>query len=344
MARLLYRNIFLAFLRNLRFARDYTKFSVGRLALLLAFLASASGRKLSKWWHSRPGKPDTSQTPKPVDPPLFDTKANPYSVSGGPAIVKRYVVAASHVPASASLPSLHERVERQSLPMVDSDLGVGTPPALANLPVEYPHGHSPQHSLDESDSVNRSSGNLSIASIQSRASDRLSIITTSRDSIRATHGQPSRLPRATYRQFGRGPDLSRSRERPTRPNTPLSRPHTPHDPSRLEIITTNLPSPALENDTLSPVVPPSSSSAYSHGPLSPPPMNEIPWRRSSSSFVANVDVWNPSTESLPINPHDELVPGSPTSSDAEILDLPEGRFVQLINSDQIPRYTRDAVM
>ena len=47
-----------------------------------------------------------------------------------------------------------------------------------------------------------------------------------------------------------------------------------------------------------------------------------------------------------VDQHDEPVPGSPTSSNAATLDyyLPDGRFVQLINSDQIPRYTKDALM
>jgi hypothetical protein len=44
--------------------------------------------------------------------------------------------------------------------------------------------------------------------------------------------------------------------------------------------------------------------------------------------------------------HHELVPSSPTSSNLTTLEyaVPEGRFVQLINSDQIPRYTKDATM
>jgi hypothetical protein len=371
--------------------------------LLLAFLASASGRKFSDWWHSRPPNPGTSQTRalKPADPAFLGTEANSYSVSGGPAIVKQYTVAASSVPASASLPSLHERAERQPAatvaPIVDTR--VGTPLALANP-------------LGRRDLVNRSSESLSAVSIRSRASDRFSIITTSRDSLRDTHGQPSRnsvgfhhrfghdpvhrrstsmgstqsrasdrfsiittshdsdrathdqssrLPRATHRQFGRGPDPSRSRERPTRPNTP----HDPPRPSP-EIITTNLPSLDHEDGRISPVLQPSASSPHAHRFLGPSPMDEIRREVSLTSFV--VDVQNPSTESLPISPstsnpiteeplamesatapvvdqHDEP-PGSPTSSNAATLDyyLPDGRFVQLINSDQIPRYTKHVLM
>jgi hypothetical protein len=91
-------------------------------------------------------------------------------------------------------------------------------------------------------------------------------------------------------------------------------------------------------------------------------MSEI-HRRQSSLIV--VDIQNPSTESLPISSfamdpstdhsspdspavdlHDEPPLGSPTSSDLtlENIILPEGRFVQLINSDQIPRYEKNATM
>ena len=215
------------------------------------------------------------------------------------------------------------------------------------------------HRRSGHDPINRRSA--SMGSTQSRASDRFSIITTSHDSDRATHDQSSRLPRATHRQFGRGPDPSRSRERPTRPNTP----HDPPRPSP-EIITTNLPSLDHEDGRISPVLQPSASSPYAHRFLGTSPMDEIHREVSQTSFV--VDVQNPSTESLPIFPstsnpiteeplamesatapvvdqHDEPR-GSPTSSNAPTLDyyLPDGRFMQLINSDQIPRYTKDASM
>jgi hypothetical protein len=330
MAPLLHQKIFIAFLSKLRFARDYTKRCLGRLALLLAFLASTSGRKFSKWWHSRPGNSGTSQTPKPADPPFLGTKANSYSVSGRPEIVKEYTVAASSVPASASHPSHHERVERHpatAAPLVDATR-VGTTPLASGR-----------------DPVNRRSA--SMGSTQSRASDRFSIITTSRDS---THDEPSRLSRGVHRQFGRGPesaDPSRSRERisrpSSRPNTPSTRPHTPSNPPSLEIIT-NLPSAADESGGVGPLVPPSASSASTHQLLSPLALNEVRRRLSSTSIVANVQ--NPSTESLPMDPHDEPVPALPTTSSAATLDyyLPDGRFVQLINSNQIPRYAKCASM
>jgi len=47
-----------------------------------------------------------------------------------------------------------------------------------------------------------------------------------------------------------------------------------------------------------------------------------------------------------VDQHDKPVPGLPTSSNAEILNyiLPEGRFVRPINSDQISRHNKDALM
>jgi hypothetical protein len=320
-------NVLLEILRILRFARDCIKQFPGG-ASLLALL----GRKLTAWWrfwHGNLGSyHDGGQ--KPVKRPFIGTEASSYSVSGGSAVVG-CVVAASYVPPSASRLSLvHERTDgQQQLTTVEHPVGTH-PPVIASL-----------------------SRNLSAASIQSRASERFSIITTSRYSIRTTHGQPPRLPRAIHRQFGRGPDPLRTRERPTRPssrpNTPSTRPHIAPSAPRFEIITTTLPSAAHRTS------------------------NEVRRGQSSTSFV--VDIQSPSAESIPITPsttnpitddphamesatahsspdspvvvqHDGPVPGSPTPFNAATLydDLPEGRFVQLINSDQIPRYTKDAFM
>ena len=336
----------------LRVARYYIKrFRFPGRASLLALLG-----RVCQWWRFWPGYGNRN----PAKRPSVGTEASSYSVSGGSAAVAGgYVVAASYVPPSpTSRPSSHERTNGQHLATVPYPVGTH-PPVLASatLSVDHPHGHNPQQLLDTRGLANRSSGNLSIASFQSRASSRFSIITTSRESIRdTTHGQPSRLPRATYRQFGRGPDPSRSRERSTRPNTPSSRPRTPLDPTRLEIVTTNPPPVAHGSGRASPMLPPSASTDYTHEPLSPP--------------TIVVGVHNPSTESLPMSPsannppiteepfavefataisspdssavdhHDERVPGSQTLDDY----LPEGRSVNPIDSGRIPRYTKNASM
>jgi hypothetical protein len=358
----------------LRVARDYIKRFPGG-ASLLALL----GRKLAAWWRVWRGKLGSCGGRKPASHrrPFVGTEASSRSVSGDSA---GYVIAASSVPPSSSHSSLHEHADGQQLATVASAYPVGThPPAIASsLSIDHPHAGSPQ-TLGTRGFANRSSVSLpvSAASIQSRASDRdrFSIITTSRDSLRATHGQPSRLSRATHRQFGRGPDPSRSRERAirpsSRPNTPSTRSHTPSNSSRLEINTTSLPSAAHETGRVSPLIPPSAPSTYTHQPPSPPTSNVARRRRSTTSFV--VDVQNPSTESLSITPstnqpiaeeplpmesatppsshdlavvdqHDEPALRSPTSPDNALNSLPEGRIVKPINSDQIPRYTRDALM
>lgn len=228
-----------------------------------------------------------------------------------------HVVAASDVPASASHPSIHELTENQ-LATIAPPVGVHFP-VLAGDAGDHPPTPNPPDPLGRRSFVNRSSDVLSTVSVQSRASDRYSIITNSRDSIR---------------------------ERPTRPSTPTTRLHTPTQPPRLEIITV-LP-PTHDDGEVNPVSQLLASSSYTHETLSPPPMSEIRRRHSSTSVV--VDVSYPSTESLPIpiSPavDHEPLPDPPTSSDFTTLDyfLPAGRVVQLINSDQIPRYDRNVTM
>jgi hypothetical protein len=330
------------------------------------------------------------------------------------------VIAASYVPASASNPSLHEHTDEQPVTQIAAQTaGVRShPPVLESLSADDLRDQSPLHPLDGRSFANRSSGNLSTISIESLASDRFSIITNSRVSLRAARGQPSRLPRAgrrssvnstgnlsnissrsrasdrysiltnpresissplgppspsrrpraTHRQFGSGPDSSRSRERPSHPHTPTSPP--------LEIITTNLTS--LHGDgKVKPVVQSPASSSSVHQPLSPPSVDSIRRRQSMTSVVVNVQ--SPSSDSLSVSPssyspkyspqiteeplaidsddylspgspavdlHDESYPGLPTSSNPATLDyfIPDGRFVQLINSEQIPRYDKNATM
>ena len=355
----------LEFLRILRdYCIKYIKRFPCRGASLLAFL----GRKLIVWWRFCLGK---LGPPKPTESPL-GTQTSSYSVSG--ATVREYVIAASHVPPSASQPSLHELTERQPAAARVAQTVDVYPSVPASLSVYQPHSYNAPHPPGGRSLVNRSYANLSVISIQSRASDRYSIITNSPDALRAPRGQSSQLPRAIYRQFGRGPDPLPSREGAIRPSTSTSttrppasttRPHMPTYPSRLEIVTTNLPS--IHRDTkVDPVVQHEpSASSYTHEPL------RIPKRQSSTSVV--VDVQSPSTESLPISltnqrqisnepfvvdsstahssPDSSAVdlpnePDSPTSSGHPTLDfyLPEGRFLKLIHSEMIPRYTKAVTM
>jgi len=357
--------LLLEFLRILRLARDYVQHFPGRWASLVAFLGRKLGALLRCCGLERPG---TLRSPKPSKPPYCGSGARAYSVSGGPAVSKEYVVvAASSVPDSANYPNPQET--RRQTATVAPTPAVGIPAqTLASLSIDQLHASNSPTPFEGRSLAHRSSGNLSAISIQSKASSRLSIITNSRESTRAPAlGQPSRLPRATHRQFGRGPDPSRSRDRPSRPSTPTTRPHTPYQFPRLEIITSNPPHVAYEDGRVSPVVQPPSVSPHSHEPLSPPPMDGNQRKQSSTSVV--IEFENPSTESLPlssINPPqlteepftiDTPTANSPPVTVAESLQdeefptaslpeefLPEGRFVQLINSDQVPRYTKNVTM
>ena len=336
----------LEFLRKLCTATDYITRFPGRGVSLLAFL----GRKLIIWWRSWFGKPGR---PKPAERPSLGAKASSYSVSGGSAIVREYAIAASSVPPSGSHPSLHERTESQPpAPVVTQTASVHHPPAPAGPSVDRPHAHSPlPHPRGGSSLVvNRSYATLSAVSTQSRASDRFSIITTSRDALRSTHGRPSR---GAFTPFGPGPDPSRFRERLTQP-TPTTHPHRPTHASLLEVISTTLPS-ADEDGKVGPVVQPLASSSHTHEPL---PVNETRRRQPPTSPMSVVvNVQSPSTK-LPmssltdqrqitdtvVNLHDK--PGSSMSTNPPTVDyfIPDGRFVQLFNSEQIPRYDKGATM
>ncbi|KAH9962940.1 hypothetical protein BC827DRAFT_182701 [Russula dissimulans] len=305
------------FLRILRVARDHLQLErfPGRGASLLSLLV----REFNALWRFCLGKPGASLSLKPAERPFPGTKTRPSSVSGSSAVVKEYVIAASTIPTSASHLTLNEYVPPEAVAIVIP------PPTPANLSVNA--SYTPVL-FEGKNLAHRSSGNLSI---QSRASDRLSIITTSRDSIRAPLGQPSRAPRAAHLQFGRGPGPSRSRE-VSRSPSPIAYAASPQP--RVEIDTTNVPSSVNNDGTDSPVAQPSSS--YQHEPLSPLPVHGHRSRQSLTSVV--VAIQNPSTESVPVYQHDERSLLSRISTE---YFLPEGRFIQLIHSDQVPRYTKD---
>ncbi|KAI9509033.1 hypothetical protein F5148DRAFT_814395 [Russula earlei] len=335
--------LLLKFLRICRLAGRIFWRTLNRWPVLLTCLS----RRLSEWWHRKPG---TSQTSKPAEPSISGTMAGPSS-----AIVKGFV-SASFVPASASDPTFRrdsgDRFESRSVAAAAAAPSTSGPtrhsvdhPPHAPYSTQFLHGGNPAEG---------STSNLSVSSIQSRASDRLSIITAnSGKSIRDPVGQPSaHLPKAVHRQFGRGPDASRSRERLSRPPSPASRPPTPRPSPR--IVATDLPPSQVfhaDGGRRSPIIQPSVSPSHAHEPLGPPPGHEN--RRKQSSIVV-VDVQNPSTESLPIassptrtNPRqlteEPLAMDTTLSSSSSISEfiIPEGRIIQLIHAEQVPRYTKD---
>ncbi|KAI9509029.1 hypothetical protein F5148DRAFT_1375430 [Russula earlei] len=326
------------FLRTFPFAR-------GHIQSFLAFL----GRRFRACWGIFLGKPGTFRAHKPARPPFFGARTSSNSLSGSAVLIS-----GSNVPTMASHVTLHELAQGQQAIVAQTAL---TPsilsaddPLVPNAPTQF----------EGRNLTWRSSGNLSI---RSRASDRLSIITTSPELIHDPVGQPSRTPGTIHRQFWSCPESSCSSEQLSRPSSPMTRTHTANP--RLEIILT---SPAHGDGRFSPVNQPSPPS-YSHEPRNLPPMYENRRRQSLTSIV----IQNPSTESLPlsssINPppltdepfaidtvttrlspvsvaeegHDKPSQLSPSISSIDYF-LPDGRIVQLINSDQVPRYTRNVTI
>ena len=339
----------LNFLRKLRLTKGSIHHWIKRWALFLAFLGRRLG--VNYLWHD--GKRGTSHKPAQVE----------RSSSGTEACLElgEFLVAASQVPASASHPNLPDVATNQ--PQTTSSSSRASPPASLTVEPHRDHAH-PTSALSVIYS-NRSSANLST---HSRASDRLSIIQTthSRESFHAPGGHTAQFPRAPHRQFGRGPSPSPSRERPSRSPSPTSRVHQlPH----LEIDITNLHPPTHVDGGNSPITPHSAAS-HPHSPLSPPSLHGHRRKRSSTSVI--VGVVNPSTDSLPLSPLTSQPPltdepyaigypidtsppvvdapdareGSPqhsptTSSPTSLFDIPVGRFLQLINSEQVPRYSKE---
>jgi hypothetical protein len=346
--------ILVEFLRRFRFPRGYSRRYSGLWASFLAFIS----RRLGLWrlWHK---KPCTFRNARPAEASFPSVGARGYSVLGSSADFREYAVAASAIPTSASLQNLHDNAPRQTR--------TATPSGTFNPPVQTSLAADPAPSASEGrHSANPSLANLSILS---RASDRRSIL-TSRESLRAPSpaSQISRHPRATYRQFGRGPDPSRSRERPLRPPSPINRSHPIYQLPQID--TTNIP-PAVKIDPATSSVPPPSASSYAHEPLSPPTDHSSRRRRSSGSVALNIQtpstaslasptsplpltneplaVDTPATHSSPVSNASEICEESPQPSptaSSMILDfdLPEGRILQVIHSDQIPRYSKEITM
>jgi hypothetical protein len=314
-------------------------------ALFLALLV----RKLGFWrlWDDRK---------RGAFPKIKQTESSPPRTESSP---REYViVAASSIPASARHPS--------GPSLRDDMLGATQPQRAAST-------SSTTHAEPSSvfDATINSSRRYTDSSIRSSSSDRLSIVRThSGDSMHwHTPVSPStRFPRAPHRQFGRGPSLPPSREASRSPS-PIPRVHqsphseigkdvaNPHPETQVYRTDSPINSPPVTFDAdtqLSTLMP------YGHH-----------GRRSATSVVLGVE--NPSTESLPLSffndrpllTEEPYTIGSPTGDPSPVADdlgarewspphspislpatksnfgLPVGRFLQLINSEQIPRYTKE---
>jgi hypothetical protein len=314
----------LEFLRILRSSKKghYKRFPRPCWALLLAYL----GRKLSKWWCSWFNKPGAHGNANPTYRSFPGGREGSCSVSCSSS-ARGYAarVAASTVPASAANSANHE----------------GAEPSSATLPANPPWVQSPDlnvrsHWVGERSHTNHGSGSPTFQS----AGDRPSAISISRSSSRASvqSDRPTRDPRATYRQFGSGASRGRS-----------SRSPSPISPQ----ISTGVPS----------------SPPHTRDQSSSPTIHRTTSRQRTTSI--DFDVQHPSTESLPnslsligANAQESTAVETSTRSPSRIsfadrwgatsqhsytttsaplnhFMLPEGRILQLINSDQIPRYTKN---
>jgi hypothetical protein len=341
------QRVLLKLLRILRFVRDYiVGHAAGRWRLFMAFL----GRRIGELRHSWSRKPGTSRNPRAAEPSLPGNRASSYSASGGSAVLREYVVAASTVPgrlaaSSASLASSQE----------DAGQSASVPPSPTSSPASL-YVHQP-HPLYGRNRTASSSDNLSGWSAQSRASERLSRIVNSREVLQVPVDQPSRPARGIYRQFGPGVDPSTSRGQLSRSPSPTYRQSITRSDSRLATTTPYVHShPHDADEGRSPVVPPSPSSSM-HGPLRPLTNRNM---RSGSLASIKLYIQNPSTDTLQTTLTEESMAMDPahstpsysameqfeTASQHSIIAssvtsefvLPEGRFLQLIHSDQIPRY------
>ena len=357
----------LEILRRFRPTKSHIKRFLRHWASLFAYLV----RKLGEWRFMWPSKPRTIRSPKPPEPSFPGDRAGSSSVLGGSACtgwIGEYLVAASTVPASANHPLGRGRAEPQSdtIPLT---------PTQATLSVDPPWapGPSTANQVVGSSHADHSSGNLSV---QSRASDRLSMISASRTSLRAAiqNDRPSQDPRATYRQFGPGPGAPRPRSRGRSPRSPSPQPFlNTAQPDNLDIAPTRAHSPACADVVLNPTIGPQGLTGL---PPSSSHMQEqqgLIYRQKQRTTSIGLTVRNPSIESpsatsnntqgitqepmamdtstrLPLHTSssDRAETASQNSraasSATSFLVLPEDRFLQLIVSDQIPRYEKNATM
>jgi hypothetical protein len=340
----------LKFLRILHLARQY----IGRVSSRLALLIVLLGRRLSKWRACWPGKPGSSK-PAESSIPSNSRGASLFSVSGGLAASKEYVVAASTVPASASQGSLHGRAEGQPL-------AATAPRTPRQIPPATP-------SADQSRAASRCSSNVSSASTQScGASDRLSIITNSRESL---VGQPSRLARSPHHQFGLGPDASRSGGRSSRSPSPspIHLPSTAQQPHQPDIVSTiSVPTHVHADGRISSTVgrqsPVGLASSSSNTP-EPQSRPLFPRKQRATSIDLDIQeasdseedpsiVFPTNLEPLTEEPMAIDSPTHPFNSSVDHLEtassvvseyvVPEGRFLQLFHSEQVLRCEKHSTM
>ncbi|KAH9164850.1 hypothetical protein EDB89DRAFT_1892589 [Lactarius sanguifluus] len=218
---------------------------------------------------------------------------------------RHVIVAASSVPASASHASLRD--VSGAIQQLQQAASGTTPPS------DHWQDQAKPSSESVCDAICRRSTD-SGSSARGRSSDRPYIVRTRSRESRNAPVSPTRSSRAPDHQFGRGSSASSSRES-LRPPSPTDRGPQPY----LEIGVTKLHAPTQVDSGSNPINPPSVAPHADAQPSVPGFRN----RRSSTTSVV-VKVVNPSTDPLP------------TSN----FDLPTDRLLQLIHSEQVPRYTK----
>ncbi|KAI9458574.1 hypothetical protein BJY52DRAFT_411830 [Lactarius psammicola] len=334
-----------------RFARYFVHHSFRRWVLFLAFL----GRRLGVWRPQSDRERRTFQKAEQARHPSPCTRTDPD--------LQEYVVAASYVPASASNPSLHNVSIATLRPQPAA--ASGAPPAPADPTVESPSHRDHANPSSVFDARIRSNRRSSDSSIRSRSSDRSSVVRTpSRESLHTPVSQSAQFPTAAHRQFGRGPSGPSPRESSRSPSPTHRVPQSPR--SEIDVTITN-PHPQTQVDSRNG---PPTVTYRAYGQLSLPNISGLRRRQSSKSVV--VGVVNPSTDSLssfltarPLLTEEPYTIGSPTGRSSPIADTldpnegssqhdptvfsssttsnfdpPEGRILQPIHSEQVPRYTK----
>ncbi|KAH9003374.1 hypothetical protein EDB86DRAFT_2891767 [Lactarius hatsudake] len=299
--------VFLRFLCKLRFTRGFNR-CFKSWAPFLAFLA----RKLGIWRPRNNGK-GTFQRAEQAGCSFPGTGARL-------DVVKDVVaVSCSNIPASARHPSAIVATQ-----LAGSSDAYPAPANLTAKPQNDPPQAYPTSTLDAF-IYSKSNRSCTSFSIHSRASDRLAIIQShSHESLHAPLqvGQQKGNPKATHRQFGSGPSTDHLEVSPhshASPNPTGVYGH--HKGQSSTSVVVRIEKPSTE------------SLARSHLADSPPDSEE-PYSTSSPTVHS-------SPASLPsdlLNESSQLTPTA-TSSISDF-DMPPDRFLQLIVSEQIPRYTK----
>ena len=286
--------------------------------LFLAFL----GRRLGLWrpWKSGKNKFRRSEQEKAghsfPGTGGFGGGEVRVDVSRDPAIV-----ACSSIPASARHPSSSQA----DLSVLRLSAATPPPPGPASLTANPQHEHPqayPLSVLGVGLHANRSWSSLSAHS-RASASDRLSIIQSRSYESLQSLGQKKQGPKAAHRQFGCGPSTDNLSSH-SHTSTNLISGHG-HDLTRSSVnVIVKIQNPSNE------------SLPHNQSTGSPAPQEE-PYSIGSSTLYS-------SPSSKPSNLREQSPEPTLTTSLVPDFELPEGRFLQMITSEQVPRYTKNVTV